>query len=87
MLLGILTVSDRCSQGLMTDTAGRAGRQFVVAGNVETRWQQRHRRNLAGPLQLWYGKVNDRRVHTLRRVHESDGAIRSAKVNADDIGR
>ena len=65
---------------------GGAGRQFMVAGNIEARRQQRQRRNLAGPLQLRNGKVNHRRVRALRRVHKSDGAIRRAKINADDVG-
>jgi molybdopterin adenylyltransferase len=33
MLLAVLTVSDRCSQGLMTDTAGPA-----VVGMLRTQW-------------------------------------------------
>jgi len=35
MLIGVLTVSDRCSQGLMTDTAGPA-----VAALVGRQWPQ-----------------------------------------------
>jgi molybdenum cofactor synthesis domain-containing protein len=30
MLIGVITVSDRCSQGLMTDTAGPAVASFLV---------------------------------------------------------
>lgn len=35
MLIGVLTISDRCSQGLMTDTAGPA-----VAALVARQWPQ-----------------------------------------------
>jgi len=35
MLFGVLTISDRCSQGLMTDTAGPA-----VISLLRTRWQE-----------------------------------------------
>ena len=45
MLLGILTVSDRCSQGLMTDTAGPA-----VAALLGRQWPQ---------AEIWTGLVPD----------------------------
>jgi len=45
MLLGILTVSDRCSQGLMTDTAGPA-----VASLLGRQWPQ---------AEIWTGLVPD----------------------------
>ncbi|HUD75495.1 MAG TPA: MogA/MoaB family molybdenum cofactor biosynthesis protein [Terracidiphilus sp.] len=45
MLLGVLTVSDRCSQGLMTDTAGPA-----VAALLGRQWPQ---------AEIWTGLVPD----------------------------
>jgi molybdenum cofactor synthesis domain-containing protein len=45
MLLGILTVSDRCSQGLMADTAGPA-----VASLLGRQWPQ---------AEIWTGLVPD----------------------------
>ena len=45
MLLGVLTVSDRCSQGLMEDTAGPA-----VVALLKGRWPE---------AELWTGLVAD----------------------------
>jgi len=45
MLLGVLTVSDRCSQGLMADTAGPA-----VASLLGRQWPQ---------AEIWTGLVPD----------------------------
>jgi molybdenum cofactor synthesis domain-containing protein len=45
MLLGVLTVSDRCSQGLLTDTAGPA-----VVALLGSRWPQ---------AEFWTGLVPD----------------------------
>ena len=59
MLLCVLTVSDRCSQGLMTDTAGPAVvellRRLWPAAQVETALLPDHEEKIATQLKEWSG--------------------------------
>ncbi|MGA2806654.1 MAG: MogA/MoaB family molybdenum cofactor biosynthesis protein [Terracidiphilus sp.] len=64
MLLAVLTVSDRCSQGLLTDTAGPA-----VAALLESRWPQ---------AKFWTGLVPDDEdliAATLEKLTLQDAAL------------
>lgn len=74
MLLAVLTVSDRCSEGLLTDTAGPA-----VTALVQGRWPR---------AELWTGLVpddEDRIAATLQRL-VAEGAALVLTVGGTGLG-
>ena len=60
MLLAVLTVSDRCSQGLMSDTAGPAVEQLLRGqfheGEIETGLVPDDETKIVASLEQWCGR-------------------------------
>jgi len=74
MLLAVLTISDRCSQGLMTDTAGPG-----VRASLKLNWPE---------AEIWTGVVPDDENAIVEKLHHlrDDGASLVLTVGGTGLG-